>query len=93
MALIKCKNCGSDISSHSTDCIHCGTLIIEKKEMKKPDNYMILKILYTIVLWVFWPMVSDSLFGNSYFGIIVQGVVQIGGTILIWKKPKVKEDN
>jgi hypothetical protein len=38
-------------------------------------------------------MVADSLFGNSYFGIIVQGVVQIVGTILVWKKPKVKEDN
>ena len=27
MALIKCKECGKDISDSSTECIHCGAPI------------------------------------------------------------------
>lgn len=29
MALIKCKNCGREISDKAPDCIHCGALIIK----------------------------------------------------------------
>lgn len=31
MALIKCSNCGKDISDTTSECIHCGTPI--KKEI------------------------------------------------------------
>ena len=49
--------------------------------------------MYTINLWVFWPILSELLFGNGIFGILVQGLVQIVGTILVWRKPKIKEGN
>lgn len=29
MALIKCRNCGAEISDRAPDCIHCGALIIK----------------------------------------------------------------
>lgn len=30
MALIKCRNCGAEISDRAPDCIHCGALIIKE---------------------------------------------------------------
>ena len=29
MALIKCRNCGAEISDRAPDCIHCGALIVK----------------------------------------------------------------
>lgn len=30
MALIKCRNCGREISDRASDCIHCGELIVKE---------------------------------------------------------------
>ena len=59
MALIKCKNCGKEISSSSSKCIHCGSLInkieaLNDNEIVKSINffYMLSKfvdILFYIV--------------------------------------------
>lgn len=32
MALIKCRNCGKEISDRAPDCIHCGALIIKSEK-------------------------------------------------------------
>ena len=92
--MIKCINCGGEISSFSIDCVHCGEKVSKIKEIKKTrEKSLFLKIVYTINLWVFWPILSELLFGNGIFGILVQGLVQIVGTILVWRKPKIKEGN
>jgi len=49
---------------------------------------IISKIMYTLVLWVFWAMIASAIFGEGSLGILIQGVIQIGGTIYIWTRPK-----
>lgn len=34
MALIKCKNCGKEISTNAKNCIHCGKEIEVKQRTK-----------------------------------------------------------
>ncbi len=45
MALIKCDNCGKEISDKAKKCVHCGYIIKEsKKERKCPNcNYTLTK--------------------------------------------------
>lgn len=38
MALIKCEDCGKDVSNKAKACIHCGCPIEIKKEEKKDDD-------------------------------------------------------
>lgn len=39
MALIKCKNCGKDISDTSDTCIHCGSSLIIRKKSNDSTNW------------------------------------------------------
>lgn len=48
MALIKCSNCGKDISDKSQKCIHCGTKI-KKKTEEKTQNIGLLKYVPNLV--------------------------------------------
>ena len=36
MALIKCNNCGKEISDKATTCIHCGKKVNVKNNVEKP---------------------------------------------------------
>lgn len=35
MALVKCRNCGAEISDRAPDCIHCGALIIKDAALRQ----------------------------------------------------------
>jgi len=94
MAIMKCLNCDGEISSFSIECVHCGEKVSKINEIKKPkEKSLLLKIVHTINLWAFWPILSELIFGNGVFGILIQGIVQIVGTILVWRKPKIKVGN
>ena len=68
MALIKCKECGKEISDKATTCIHCGCPINSQNNnfgMKlsflknKKGRYSILKIIGLILSpFVIWYIVS-----------------------------------
>ncbi len=49
MALIKCFECGKEVSDTSKKCIHCGAKIKKNKEVKKSKKKLIL-ILISIIL-------------------------------------------
>ena len=38
MSLIKCENCGKDISSSATTCVHCGVTVIRKIKCQDCGN-------------------------------------------------------
>jgi hypothetical protein len=46
------------------------------------------KIGWTILIWVFWAFFASAIFGDGSSGTIIQGLVQIGGTIYVWTRPK-----
>lgn len=48
------------------------------------------KWLYTFGLWFGWAIFASFVFGDGPIGTIIQGVVQIGGTIYVWKQPTIK---
>ena len=50
MALIKCQECGKEISDTSKRCIHCGAKIKKEKneEVKKNKKKIKLSVLYCI---------------------------------------------
>lgn len=54
MALIKCAECGRDISDTCDKCIHCGCPI-EKKKVSKKRRIMVVAIvvcvLFAVILW------------------------------------------
>ncbi len=50
MALIKCKNCGKDISDKATTCVHCGAKVDSKKNNKK--LFLLLAIILVIIIVV-----------------------------------------
>lgn len=46
MALIKCKECGKDISSNATSCPKCGIVL---KQSPTSNNDIIIKIVTIII--------------------------------------------
>ena len=68
MALIKCINCGKEISDKSDKCIHCNTKIIKEVKSTKDNNnsfwfnllnnYLINTILTTIFILMLYYMAT-----------------------------------
>jgi hypothetical protein len=64
MALIKCSECGKEISSNVTSCPECGnpinkeTIVVPKRISKKPIIYFpyIFLIIFGIVFFVITPI-------------------------------------
>lgn len=51
MALIKCKECGKEISDTSKACVHCGAKT-ELSKMQKSNNLKILLFIGTMAIIV-----------------------------------------
>ena len=52
MALIKCKECGKDVSDKAKACPNCGNTILTKKDEENAEGMKILKIIIGIILLV-----------------------------------------
>lgn len=74
MALIKCKECGKEISDKATACIHCGCLIeINGKNNIKADKnksviYILMSIVIMIIIFLF---ILETTYDNFFISIIV----------------------
>lgn len=81
MALMKCPECGREISDTAIQCPHCGKMF-GKQYLKQ--GFKGLGILYSLIFGVmcslfgFW-MVSSPYFGSPTFG----AILLIVGVILI----------
>ena len=57
MAMIKCRECGKDVSNQADACPHCGCpvkkadAIIEAAEKKKTENLCLIGMIVAIVSW------------------------------------------
>lgn len=78
MALIKCKNCGKDISDKASTCIHCGNPIgIDKKSksisvwLKKHMFISILLIMLLVIVSIF--VISKIIYYKDSGLIVVNG--------------------
>jgi len=59
MAMIKCKECGKDISDKSSSCIHCGCPVISS------TNNGNLRIIYSKDSRALVPKIQVSINGNQ----------------------------
>lgn len=50
MALIKCKECGKDVSDKAKACPNCGNTILTKKDEENAEGMKILKIIIAVIL-------------------------------------------
>ena len=65
MALIKCKECGREISSAATSCPHCGAPVKSKKAGRTSMIYMITFIIVGIALGIAAFAIEDSWVGGA----------------------------
>ena len=69
MALIKCPECGKEVSSTAPSCIHCGYVFQEKEKQQNPDQPEIIIrrretkqssiFIVNVILfwWQIWPII------------------------------------
>ena len=57
MALIKCKECGKDVSTEAESCPNCGAVL---KKKKGNTNYVLTGILILIVLVVIGTLINKN---------------------------------
>ena len=68
MALIKCKECGKEISDTSKKCIHCGVKIKKEKSKKSSKNkkkIIIIGIILLIVTLIIGSIITISFLAKS----------------------------
>lgn len=64
MALIKCKNCNSDISDKAIKCPKCGTVLNENGKNKK-NLYISIFILVVLILLSIFTICNEVEYGKS----------------------------
>jgi predicted nucleic acid-binding Zn ribbon protein len=52
MAVIECPECGEDVSDKAEKCVHCGFVMNEKKQKKKPNLKLVIPIVAVVILIV-----------------------------------------
>lgn len=68
MAIIHCPECGNEISSSATTCIHCGYKLRAKKKrakqrkIKKIAGLLVIMLLIIAILFAVWRFVYPDLF-------------------------------
>lgn len=82
MAIIKCPDCGKEISEFAPVCVHCGRPMPEKKILKKSGLDLSMKAFLVLIALNIWggigamgniifigsaPMSSDSLYPKEIF--------------------------
>lgn len=65
MALIKCKECGREISSAASSCPHCGAPVKSEKAGRTSMIYMITFIIVGIALGIAAFAIEDSWIGGA----------------------------
>lgn len=100
MALIKCKNCGTEITDNATKCYKCGAINTyitdnEKKEKQKTEQQAgIFAVIATIVILVAGYFIITGLWkdfkGNDFMD--AMGISADGDTVTIKSKDKNKID-
>lgn len=52
MALIKCKECGAEISEHAKKCPHCGVVInsVDNKALKRPTKSILIWSVVSVII-------------------------------------------
>ena len=85
MALIKCKKCGIEISDKSKKCIHCGT-IIEDKKISKPFKILISSIVAIIIVTILFIGIFKIIEANTKKEIL-------NNIIGTWEYQKISQTN
>ena len=75
MSLIKCPECGKEISDSIEKCIHCGFPLKKMSKNNKPNKAMLpggisLVVIASILLSVF--SITIILIGSIFFGIYIK---------------------
>ena len=74
MALIKCGDCGKDISSDATSCIYCGKpngKILDGNKLRNSFAYTTLIAYRIFVSIIFSVVILVSLALHSFFGVLL----------------------
>ena len=56
MALIKCPECGKEISDKAKKCIHCGSITYEKKIVNKNNGFIFILGILICLLGILFPI-------------------------------------
>lgn len=78
MALIKCLECGKEISEQALSCPHCGCPIKSTLKVKKKDNYKVYAVISIIafvlagIMW-FWRESHGVAIAESEYAYILLG--------------------
>jgi len=78
MALIKCADCGKEISSEAEECINCGKphdSIIEGTKLRNSFVLGTMNIFKVIIIIMASIMAIISLMFHSWFGVIIGGLL------------------
>lgn len=62
MALIKCRECGKDVSSDANKCMHCGKKTKQKENWDFWTSLITLILIYFFIKWG-WNLI-DSFFAD-----------------------------
>ena len=74
MALIKCPECGREISDRALNCPNCGCPL--KHELPEENFYK--RELFTIIMLLFfWPVGLFSMWKNEHFSLIARCIISI----------------
>lgn len=92
-----CKNCGKEIDDLAVMCVHCGTMLEDKKEEVKPIaedkvsvGFCILSFLVPIFGIIYWalkyketPKKAKACGITAIFGWVLSAVANVGVMILL----------
>lgn len=67
MAMIKCRECGSDISDTTKKCIHCGAKVIVKKDGTKGNNTTKIIIAIGVIIAIAAIGIMVFIFGKKEY--------------------------
>ena len=63
MSLMECKECGKEISSKATQCIHCGVKTVSINPVKSIGKWMAIISLCIVLVVLFVILKSQGWFG------------------------------
>ncbi len=91
MSLIKCPDCGKDVSTRDASCPHCGApLTTEEIEVgtdltgKRYRLYIVLGILVCSLGWILFFSEDKSSVHTGVYFIVIGLIGYIAAKILIW---------
>lgn len=103
MALIKCKECGKDITDNSTRCPHCGAINTNTTQQSKSNNNqesssalagIFALIIVGLIVWGIVSLISKPVEKEGEKLLDAFGVTHEGNDLIIKEKSKsqIKDD-